>query len=135
MVEKQLRQKTQILTVELVVDSIHFKHRDCPFPVNFFPGWLAMLTEGDVLEIGALEPNILEAVFTYPEHRLFAILLRIWGEVPGVDLKFAYHDQVYILDLGESMMFFLQCSGCWVHLIEVLRIKPNTHRYKINVQG
>ena len=94
-----------------------------------------MLTEGDVLQIGVLEPNILEAVLTYPEHRLFAILLRIWEEVPGVDLKFAYHNQVYILDLGESMMFFLQCSSCWFHLIKVLRIKPNTHRHKINVQG
>ena len=93
-----------------------------------------MLTEDDVLQIGALEPNILEAVLTYPEHRLFATLLKIWGEVPGVHLKFAYHDQVYILDLGESMMFLLQCSSCWVHLFEVLRIKPNTHRHKINVQ-
>ena len=94
-----------------------------------------MMTEGDVLQIGALEPNILEAVLTYPEHRLFAILLRIWEEVPGDDLKFAYHNQVYILDIGESMIFFLQCSGCWVHLIEILRIKPNTHKHKINVQG
>ena len=38
-----------------------------------------MLTEGDVLQIGALEPNILEAVLTYPDHRLFAILLTILG--------------------------------------------------------
>ena len=49
MLEKQFRQKTQILIVEFVVDSIHFKLRDCPVPVNFIHGWLAMLTKGDVL--------------------------------------------------------------------------------------
>ena len=81
-----------------------------------------------MLQIGAFEPNILEAVHTYPEHRLFALLLNIWGEEPGVDLNYSYHYQIYILDLGESMMFFFQCSDCWVHLIKVLRIKPNTHR-------
>ena len=75
MLEKQLRPKTQILTVELVVDSIHFKHRVCPLPVNFYPGLLAILREGDVLQIGSLEPNTLEAVLTYPEHWPFAIVL------------------------------------------------------------
>ena len=34
-----------------------------------------MLTEGDVLQIGGLEPNTLEAVLTYPEHWPFAIVL------------------------------------------------------------
>ena len=53
------------------------QNRDFPFPVYLFPWWLAMLAEGDVLQIGALEPNILEAVLTYPDHRLFAILLTI----------------------------------------------------------
>ena len=75
MLEKQLLPKTQILTVEPVVDSIHFKHRYCPFPVNFFPGWLAILTEVDVIQIGAIEPNTLEALLTYQEHWLFAIVL------------------------------------------------------------
>ena len=59
MLEKQLLPKTKILTVELVVDFIHFKHRYCPFPVNFFPGWLVILTDVDVIQIGALEPNTL----------------------------------------------------------------------------
>ena len=36
-----------------------------------------MLTEGDVLQIRALEPNILEAVLAYPVYRLFAIFLKI----------------------------------------------------------
>ena len=88
-----------------------------------------MLAECEVLSIRAFKPNIFEAVLTYPELRLLAILLRVGGEVPGVYLKFAYLDLVYVLNFGESFMFFLQGSSGGVHLSIGLQCHHQSHKH------
>ena len=76
-----------------------------------------MPIECEVLLIGAFELSILEAILTYAELRLLAILLSVGGEVPDVDCIFTHHEIFCVRDHGESFMFILQGSSSGVNLI------------------
>lgn len=54
-----------------------------------------------VLLVGSLKLHVLDAVFTYPQFSLFAILVRKWRKIPCINFIFAKLDFVHILDLGN----------------------------------
>ena len=119
-IQKQLRQKTQILTVNLVVRSINLENRDGSFPINLFPHRLSNSTLNQMLLVGFLKLHVLEAVFTDPEFGLFTVLLRIRREIPSVNLILADLDFVDVLDFRESLVLLFKSSCCWVHFFKRL---------------
>lgn len=54
-----------------------------------------------MLLVGSLKLHVLDAVFTYPQFSLFAILVRKWRKIPCINFIFAKLDFVHILDLGN----------------------------------
>lgn len=128
-VQEQFGQQAQILTVYLMIATIDLKHRDSSLAINLLPGRLVQRTLPHMLDIRPLELHVLEAVLADPELGLFAVLLRVRGEVPSVDLVLSDLDLVDVFDFGEGFMLLLECSCGWVHFIVGLCTKIGVVMY------
>lgn len=74
-----------------------------------------------VIPICLLQPHILQAVLTNPQLWLFAVFLRVWTEIPRIDLVSANLYPVNVFHFCNSFMFFLEGSCCWIHFCICLK--------------
>ena len=106
-IQKQLRQETEILTVDLVIAAVHLEDGNSPLAIDLPPERLPQLALAQVLDVGGLQSHVLEAVLADPELSLLAVLLWVGREVPGVYLVFSDDDLVDVLDFRERFVLLL----------------------------
>lgn len=126
-IEEEFGQEAKVLTVDLVIVAVDLKDGDGSLAIDLLPRRLVAQALTNMFNVRPLKLHVLEAVLTDPELWLFTVLLRVRGEVPGVDLVLSDLDLVDVLDLGEGFVLFLQCSRSGVHFVETLCTHKKKH--------
>ena len=121
-VEKELCEQTEALTVKLVVFPIHLIEGENPFLVDLLAVGCCLDTLGDVVAVNLLQTHVLQAELAHPQ---LGHLQWERTEVPGVDLVLSNLNLVDILDLGEGFMLLLCRVFLWAGLlVDLIKLSP-----------
>ena len=97
MVQEELGQKTEMLTIDLAKMTIDFENRDIVFAVNLIARWLRIPPAfGDVTFEYATTLHVFQAKLANEEFRQAGVLLRVRSRIPSLNLKHAKLDSRWI---------------------------------------
>ena len=118
-IEEELGQEAKILAVHTVVLAINLEDAEGTLAVDFPPRRTAMRAVPPVAAEGALPLHVLETVLADVEQLLVGILLRVGGEVPGLDLVPSQNDLGDVLHLGHLLVLPLEGGEGGVQVVGV----------------
>ena len=113
-VQEQLDQETQVLTVDLVGVAVHLVHGHPVLPVDLItrrmsPGTLLEMSLQDGARLHVLQAELAEEELGQP-----GVLLGVGAGVPGGDVELAKLDHLGSPGVGSSSRTGSLC--CWSHL-------------------
>ena len=99
MIQEEFCQKAEVLTVQLIVLPIHLVNAEASLSVYLLPSWLPYLAFSLMISVSLLQSHILQTELADPQLWTFSIVLRVGGEVPGVNLELSNLYSVDVFNL------------------------------------
>ena len=112
MVQEELGQQTEVLTVDLILLPIHLKDQQVILLVDLLSRRTLHVTSGLVRPKGPGVLTVGETELTHKERVLLCVLVGVGRKVPGLHLPLANEYFGDVLDLGNILVLpFQGCQG------------------------